>query len=163
MNCPPRTHPLTRAARSNPSCQTQEFPVLTVWDPEQRALKLQVLVHEADLSNPAREFAVAYACGSQVALESLAQGDREAALGLPLSPPCIRETMCLPKGQIWFIDTFLKVRGARAAAGRGRGVRARARWGWRGAGFGGRGHRKRWGAGSSMVRAGMSAFSRLWR
>ena len=37
------------------------------------------------------------------------QGDKEAAIGLPVSPFCNRETMNMPKAQLGFINIFLKV------------------------------------------------------
>ncbi len=38
------------------------------------------------------------------------QGDREASIGLPVSPMCNRATMNMPRAQLGFINIFLKVR-----------------------------------------------------
>ena len=37
------------------------------------------------------------------------QGDKEARIGLPVSPMCNRANMNMPRAQIGFINIFLKV------------------------------------------------------
>jgi calcium/calmodulin-dependent 3',5'-cyclic nucleotide phosphodiesterase len=58
------------------------------------------LLHAADLSNPCRGFAVARRWADRVLEEFFAQGDREAQLGLPVSPLCARGTTLLPASQV---------------------------------------------------------------
>jgi len=80
-------------------------------DPSQwkdRALLFRMLLHLADIANPARRFAFARAWAERVVAEFLQQGDREAAAGLPVTPFCNRATVNMPRAQMGFIGMFLQ-------------------------------------------------------
>jgi hypothetical protein len=51
----------------------------------------------------------------------LAQGDKETAGGLPISPFCVRATMDMPRAQLNFIEVFLRVSEQRAWQQHGHG------------------------------------------
>lgn len=75
---------------------------------QDKSLALQMIVHLADLANPARAFPLAKIWAERVTAEFLHQGDREADLGLPITPACDRSTISVPKSQRNFITLFLK-------------------------------------------------------
>jgi len=62
---------------------------LAAWPPERRAALLQMLVHCADIGNPARPLRLSLAWTGRIVEEQLAEGDREragpAVLGHPRS------------------------------------------------------------------------------
>jgi hypothetical protein len=62
------------------------------------------LLHAADLSNPCRPFPLARKWAGRVLGEFFAQGDRERAQGLPVSPLCSRDGTLVAASQIGFID-----------------------------------------------------------
>ncbi len=62
------------------------------------------LLHAADLSNPCRPFPLARKWAGRVLGEFFAQGDRERAQGLPVSPLCSRDSTLVPASQIGFIN-----------------------------------------------------------
>ncbi|KAI8463225.1 MAG: hypothetical protein J3K34DRAFT_381092 [Monoraphidium minutum] len=76
------------------------------WGDKERALVLQMLVHLADLANPARPFSLAAAWAERVVTEFMRQGDQEAARGLGVSPFCDREKVCMPAAQMGFVKMF---------------------------------------------------------
>ena len=61
------------------------------------------LLHAADLSNPCRPFGLARRWAERVLEEFFAQGDRERAEGLPVSPLCARDGTLMAASQIGFI------------------------------------------------------------
>ncbi|PAA87228.1 hypothetical protein BOX15_Mlig000524g4 [Macrostomum lignano] len=65
---------------------------------------MQNMVHCADLSNPAKPLPLSTQWVTRVMEEFFSQGDREKALGLPVSPMCCRETANVEKSQVSFID-----------------------------------------------------------
>uniref|UniRef100_A0A1I8H4S6 Phosphodiesterase n=1 Tax=Macrostomum lignano TaxID=282301 RepID=A0A1I8H4S6_9PLAT len=65
---------------------------------------MQNMVHCADLSNPAKPLPLSTQWVTRVMEEFFNQGDREKALGLPVSPMCCRETANIEKSQVSFID-----------------------------------------------------------
>uniref|UniRef100_A0A1I8I4F0 Phosphodiesterase n=3 Tax=Macrostomum lignano TaxID=282301 RepID=A0A1I8I4F0_9PLAT len=65
---------------------------------------MQNMVHCADLSNPAKPMPLSSQWVTRVMEEFFSQGDREKALGLPVSPMCCRETANVEKSQVSFID-----------------------------------------------------------
>uniref|UniRef100_A0A1I8HXE3 Phosphodiesterase n=1 Tax=Macrostomum lignano TaxID=282301 RepID=A0A1I8HXE3_9PLAT len=65
---------------------------------------MQNMVHCADLSNPAKPLPLSTHWVTRVMEEFFNQGDREKALGLPVSPMCCRETANVEKSQVSFID-----------------------------------------------------------
>mmetsp|Transcript_25106 Transcript_25106/g.64138 ORF Transcript_25106/g.64138 Transcript_25106/m.64138 type:complete len:782 (-) Transcript_25106:185-2530(-) len=72
-----------------------------------RLLLLDVIVHSADISNPAKNFHTYLFWTSRVITEFFAQGDREKELGLPVSMFMDRETTNIAKCQIGFIDILV--------------------------------------------------------
>ena len=79
---------------------------LTSWADDSAALD-QVcanLLHAADLSNPCRPFGLARRWAEHVLEEFFAQGDRERAEGLPVSPLCGRDGTLIAASQIGFIN-----------------------------------------------------------
>jgi hypothetical protein len=68
-----------------------------------------VLVHLADLANPARPFPLAAAWAERVVAEFLQQGEREAEHGLPVSAMCDPARVTLPRAQLDFIRLFAQV------------------------------------------------------
>ncbi|GAX72650.1 hypothetical protein CEUSTIGMA_g106.t1 [Chlamydomonas eustigma] len=81
-------------------------PDVNKW--EDRNLLYQMVVHLADIGNPARPFPLARGWAERVIQEFCEQGDKEASLGLAVSPFCNRENMNMPKAQQGFINVFLK-------------------------------------------------------
>jgi len=73
---------------------------------EKKLLTLDVILHAADLSNPAKPGDIVLKWTRRVLAEFWAQGDEEKRLGLPLSPLCDREAeqWAVPKGQLGFIN-----------------------------------------------------------
>jgi hypothetical protein len=59
---------------------------LGAWPPEGRRAALALVLHAADISNPARPLALCAAWGARVHAEQVAQGAAERALGLPAPP-----------------------------------------------------------------------------
>lgn len=72
-----------------------------------RSLVFQMLVHLADLANPSRPWPLALKWAEQVVTEFLSQGEKEAAAGIPISPPCDATKVCMPAAQLFFIERFM--------------------------------------------------------
>jgi hypothetical protein len=77
-----------------------------------------MLVHLADLANPARPFFLAAAWAERVVTEFLRQGDAEAARGLGVTPFCDRHKVCMPAAQQGFVKMFAGVSWGGAGEGR---------------------------------------------
>ncbi|GMH40837.1 hypothetical protein BSKO_08741 [Bryopsis sp. KO-2023] len=75
---------------------------------EARSALRQMLVHSADISNPARPWHLATRWSHNVMEELFAQGDRERALDLPYSPLCNRDLVQIPKSQNTFLEYVVK-------------------------------------------------------
>jgi len=67
-----------------------------------KTIMARVLLHGADLSNPAKPWNIAYSWAQNVLAEFFAQGDKEKALGLPVGMLNDREKVNLPNSQIGF-------------------------------------------------------------
>ena len=65
------------------------------------------VVHAADISNTCRPFDIARAWADRLMLEFFAQGDRERAEGLPVSPLCARDSTLTSASQIGFIKVIV--------------------------------------------------------
>ncbi|KAK9834015.1 hypothetical protein WJX81_002981 [Elliptochloris bilobata] len=76
---------------------------LGAWPAEKRATLLQMLVHCADIGNPARPLAVSLKWTARIVEEQLAEGDRERALGLPSSAIRDRSRVDVPSSQVAFL------------------------------------------------------------
>ncbi|KAL4441504.1 hypothetical protein ABPG77_002008 [Micractinium sp. CCAP 211/92] len=83
-------------------------PDLRAWAPDKRAVALQLLVHAADISNPARPLRFSSQWGRKVHEEFFAQGDKESALGLPVSAICDRGRASVPQSQLTFIEYVVR-------------------------------------------------------
>lgn len=87
---------------------TQITATPNVRDWQERNLLYQMVVHLADIANPSRPFHLARGWAERVIAEFCDQGDKEAAIGLPVSVFCNRSTMNMPKAQQGFIEIFLR-------------------------------------------------------
>ena len=72
-------------------------------------LLVSALVHAADLSNPVRPFEVARSWAVALSEEFKIQGEKESALGLPVSPlaKCAESEIKIAGGEIWFIGKVI--------------------------------------------------------
>ncbi|OMJ85302.1 hypothetical protein SteCoe_13396 [Stentor coeruleus] len=68
---------------------------------------LKIFMHAADVSNSTRKWELYYNWAQLVLEEFFSQGDKEKALGIPISPLCDRSTVNFAKSQIGFIDLFI--------------------------------------------------------
>ncbi|CAH8639981.1 unnamed protein product [Schistosoma rodhaini] len=69
---------------------------------------LSLIVHCADISHPAKEWALHEQWSDILCEEFFRQGDRERELNLPISPLCDRNTVVVPQSQIGFIDFIVE-------------------------------------------------------
>lgn len=83
-------------------------PDLNAWPAEARIKALQMLLHTADISNPARPLHHCMAWGRKIHDEMYRQGDLERALGLEVTAVCDRSTAPVACGQYKFINLFLQ-------------------------------------------------------
>ncbi len=65
---------------------------------------LNIIIHACDISNPTKPFDIYKEWATRVMSEFWLQGDREKALGLPVSFLCDRTTTTIPSAQVGFID-----------------------------------------------------------
>ncbi|KAK9829381.1 hypothetical protein WJX72_005491 [[Myrmecia] bisecta] len=72
--------------------------------PEDRLFLLAVLLHCADISNAVKPISISEKWADRVLEEFFAQGDREKAAGLPVSPMMDRKTTSRSMSQINFIE-----------------------------------------------------------
>jgi hypothetical protein len=81
-----------------------------LWHAEEKsidALRIMVL-HTADLANPAKGVALALEWSERILAEMFSQGDEEKKLGLPVSPLADRLTTDIPNMQCGFIDFIVQ-------------------------------------------------------
>lgn len=77
-------------------------------DPESHSIALlSSVIHTADISNPAKPQRQMLDMSERVMREFFEQGDREKKIGLPISPLCDRDAICIPKAQKGFIQFFI--------------------------------------------------------
>ncbi|XP_060920553.1 dual specificity calcium/calmodulin-dependent 3',5'-cyclic nucleotide phosphodiesterase 1C-like isoform X1 [Labrus mixtus] len=69
---------------------------------------LSLLLHTADISHPAKRWALHHSWTSSLLEEFFRQGDKEAELGLPFSPLCDRKSTMVAQSQIGFIDFIVE-------------------------------------------------------
>jgi hypothetical protein len=81
---------------------SQEFNPAIVHD--DKLLLFKILMKISDVSNPTKEWNIYHRWCELVLEEFMRQGDKEKALGLPISPYMDRETLNIPSSQIGFID-----------------------------------------------------------
>jgi hypothetical protein len=75
-------------------------------DPAARLLLMQMTIKSADISHPIKPLRLHLVWSDRIIIEFFRQGDRERAIGLPLSPLCDFENFNLPRAQKGFI-TFV--------------------------------------------------------
>ncbi|KAK9815046.1 hypothetical protein WJX73_005831 [Symbiochloris irregularis] len=78
------------------------------WPLEARDVLLQYLMHAADISNPLRPSALSSSWSKRIMEEFMLQGDRERAMGMPVSPLCDRETTDWKKSQLVFLECVVR-------------------------------------------------------
>ena len=61
------------------------------------------ILHLADISNPAKPYPIFLTWADAILTECFSQGDKEATLGLPISPLCDRATTGKKQSQVGFI------------------------------------------------------------
>mmetsp|Transcript_98708 Transcript_98708/g.318302 ORF Transcript_98708/g.318302 Transcript_98708/m.318302 type:complete len:601 (-) Transcript_98708:102-1904(-) len=67
-----------------------------------------VVLHAADISNPAKPFPISLQWTERCLREFFEQGDAEKGLGLPISPLCDRDGTSIPRSQIGFIEFIVQ-------------------------------------------------------
>ena len=73
-----------------------------------RTLLVSMILHAADVSNPARPFEIAKAWAFRVQEEFFRQGDKEREIGIKQTPYMDRKAENLPKMQVTFIDMIVE-------------------------------------------------------
>ncbi|KAM6946031.1 dual specificity calcium/calmodulin-dependent 3',5'-cyclic nucleotide phosphodiesterase 1A [Aplochiton taeniatus] len=73
-----------------------------------KAKCLSLLLHAADISHPAKTWALHLRWTHSLMEEFFRQGDKEAELGLPFSPLCDRKATMIAQSQIGFIDFIVE-------------------------------------------------------
>mmetsp|Transcript_17792 Transcript_17792/g.26110 ORF Transcript_17792/g.26110 Transcript_17792/m.26110 type:complete len:532 (+) Transcript_17792:18-1613(+) len=73
-----------------------------------RAKLMGFVLHMADISNPAKPTPLAIEWADRCLAEFFAQGDKEKARGLPVSPLCDRSSTSRPESQIGFIKFIVQ-------------------------------------------------------
>src|SRR6476661_999582 len=81
-----------------------ENPPKTFQNAEDTLIYLQMLMKCSDVSNPTKPWDIYEEWIKRIMEEFHAQGDREKALGLPISPFCNRESPNIPLCQKSFIN-----------------------------------------------------------
>ena len=81
---------------------TQEFNPLEVV--EDKLLLFRLLIKISDVSNPTKDWDIYHRWCELVLDEFMSQGDKEKALGIPVSPYMDRDSLNIPSSQIGFID-----------------------------------------------------------
>lgn len=81
---------------------------LAAWPPLERRKALQMLLHCADISNPARPLHQCSEWGKRVQEELYIQGDKERRLGLPVTKLCDRYSSAPAEAQTKFIQRIMK-------------------------------------------------------
>ena len=69
---------------------------------------LRMALHISDISNPTKSRELSDAWTERLMTEFFAQGDREAAAGLPLSPMCDRAATSVARSQVGFMDVIVR-------------------------------------------------------
>ncbi|ETO12558.1 hypothetical protein RFI_24817 [Reticulomyxa filosa] len=70
---------------------------------DERLFMLSAAIHACDISNPTKDLKICNEWADRIMDEFFDQGDKEKALGLPVSPMMDRETASKASGQIGFI------------------------------------------------------------
>lgn len=71
---------------------------------ENQQLVLSMIIHSADISNPAKPAHVYKSWVNLLFIELFKQGDEELSLNLPITPLCDRNTTNINKSQLGFIN-----------------------------------------------------------
>ncbi len=94
-----------RAGKNSEKIINTSSPV-TEFESKQQILN--VCLHAADISNPARPFPVAFEFAKRVMEEFYSQGDTEKSKGLPVSFLCDRMTTNMPAAQVGFVSGIVR-------------------------------------------------------
>jgi len=80
------------------------------WREEEKSINVfrMMLLHSADISNPAKSLSVAQQWSKRCMREFFMQGDEEMRLSLPVSPMCDRSSTDVPGSQMGFIDFIVQ-------------------------------------------------------
>ena len=70
----------------------------------EKAFTMTVILHSADISNPAKPYNVHSQWTDKLLDEYFQMGDDEAAMGMDITPLCDRHTTRIPESQVGFID-----------------------------------------------------------
>lgn len=85
-------------------CRGQAEHIECLSDEKNKLFFLELLLHISDISNPYKPFVICEQWADLVALEFFQQGDKEAALGLDISPMMDRKNSNLFNMQLGFIE-----------------------------------------------------------
>lgn len=83
-------------------------PDLSRWPPALRKHALQMLMHCADIANPAKPLHTSLRWTSRIMEESWRQGDKEKELGIPVSPLCDKGAVHVPSMQQHFLEHYVQ-------------------------------------------------------
>ena len=85
-------------------CRGQSEQIECLSDDKNKLFFLEVLLHCSDISNPFKPFFICEQWADLVAAEFFQQGDKEAAMGLDISPMMDRASSNLYNMQLGFIE-----------------------------------------------------------
>eukprot|EP00457_Paulinella_chromatophora_P002475 gb/GEZN01002480.1/.p1 GENE.gb/GEZN01002480.1/~~gb/GEZN01002480.1/.p1 ORF type:complete len:670 (+),score=131.27 gb/GEZN01002480.1/:347-2356(+) len=85
----------------------KKFAVFDNVTPEEMSLLLKVILHVADLGNPAKPEEIMTVWTARITEEFFRQGDAERKLGLNISPMMDRQKPNIPNSQVGFIDVIV--------------------------------------------------------
>ncbi|KAM3593745.1 uncharacterized protein V6R79_020690 [Siganus canaliculatus] len=94
------------------SCHFQQIKAMKSFlqqpDTIDKPKALSLMLHTADISHPAKRWALHHRWTTSLLEEFFRQGDKEAELGLPFSPLCDRKSTMVAQSQIGFIDFIVE-------------------------------------------------------
>jgi len=81
-----------------------------LWSQDESAMDVlrSMVLHSADISNPAKPWMLSREWSSRCLKEFFMQGDVERKLGLPVSPMCDRHSINVPGSQLGFINFIVQ-------------------------------------------------------
>lgn len=85
-------------------CKGQSEVIECLADEKNKLFFLEVLLHCSDISNPFKPFSICEQWADLVVAEFFQQGDKEASLGLEISPMMDRKSSNMYNMQLGFIE-----------------------------------------------------------
>lgn len=85
-------------------CRGQQEQILCLADEKSKLFFMEVLLHSSDISNPFKPFAICEQWADLVVAEFFQQGDKEAAMGMDISPMMDRRNSNMYNMQLGFIE-----------------------------------------------------------